>query len=136
MKKLFKNGIWPFIEEFENKLKSFIAINKGSYDRVYGLFQPFNIDILLYPLLEVYDSCIFTINKEIIFSKEFDSPFCCIKEEDIDNKNKKLSLASIFGEPYKSNLIFCEKCKTQPIDYYIEEHFLKLERMQYIHIIW
>ena len=64
MKKLFKNGIWPFIEEFENKLKSFIAINKGSYDRVYGLFQPFNIDILLYPLLEVYDSCIFTINKE------------------------------------------------------------------------
>ena len=121
----FKNGIWPFIDEFENKLKSFIIINKGSYDTVYGLFQPFHEDILLCLLLEVYDSCICTIDKEPIFTKEFDSPICCIKEEDIDNKNKKISLVSVLGETYKTSLIFCKKCNKHPCGCYTEEQFLK-----------
>jgi len=86
----FKKGIWPFIDENEDKLKRFITINKGSYDTVYGLFQPFNEDNLLCPILKVYDSYICTIDKEIIFSNEFGPSISCIKEEDIDNKKIKL----------------------------------------------
>ncbi len=86
----FKKGIWPFIEKYDKQLKSFININKGVYDTVYGLFKPLCEDKRLCPILEVYDNCICTIDKEILFNKEFGSPICCIKEEDIDNKQKKL----------------------------------------------
>ena len=119
----FNKGIWPLIDEFEDKLKSFITINKGSYDTVYGLFQPFNEDNLLCPILKVYDSCICTIDKEIIFSKEFGPPICCFKEEDIYNKKKNISLISILGEEYKSRLIFCKKFNIHRYDYHSEEQF-------------
>ena len=34
-------------------------------------------------------------------------------------------MVSVFGESYKSSLIFCKKCNTHPYDYYKEEQFLK-----------
>ena len=63
----------------------------------------------------------FTIDKEILFSREFGFPICCIKEEDIDTKINILVWISIFGETCKSRLIFCKKSNTHPYDYYTEE---------------
>ena len=72
-----------------------------------------------------YDSCLCSINKEIIIKKEFGFPMISVKEEDLDNKNKKVSLVSIFAETYKSNLIFCKTCNTHPYEYYTKEQFIK-----------
>ena len=42
----------------------------------------------------------------MIFSKEYGSPICSIKEEDIDKSNSKLSFVSALGDSCKSTLIF------------------------------
>ena len=56
------------------------------------------------------------------------------KKEDLDNKNKKISLVSIFGETYKSNLIFCKSCNKHLFEYYTTEQFLKTsEDAVYVH---
>ena len=121
----FLKGIWPFIDNQESQLKKYITINKGLYETVYGLFKPFCEDNLFCPILEVYDSCICSINKEIIIKKEFGFPMLSVKEEDLDNKNNYVSLVSIFAETYKSNLIFCKACNTHPYEYYTKEQFIK-----------
>ena len=52
-------GIWPLIDQYNNKLKKFVNISNGSYDTIFGLFKAFAGDKLFCPILEGFDIYLF-----------------------------------------------------------------------------
>ena len=124
-----------YYRKFENILKKYFDINKGSFKFKLAIISPFTEDPILYPIFSVNDSFLCSIGKKKIFEKEFGNPIYSIKEEDIDKNNNSYSLISVLGDTCKSTLIFCKRCNKYSYEYYTSDLYQKTGEEQYMLII-
>lgn len=83
-------GIWAVIERFENKMKKYDLVSKGTIHTIYAIFKPFSKGKIFCPFFISADILIFIIDKIITLTEEYGNPKYSIKEEDSDNKNNRL----------------------------------------------